>query len=610
MFEAILNASQSAIAWCTPEGVLTGWSPAAERALGWPEEVVLGGTLPFVAPDALPTAVDFVAEVAAGAERRTLRLPARRADGGGAIVDVSAVPLPDGAGVVLSCAVTRQSEDERRLRLLVSRTPVGLFQTDRLGRCTFVNERWCEISGMTMDEAIGEGWAKNVHPDDRHEVFLEWMTAAASEREFSREYRYATPDGRTTWVFGSASPLFDEDGELRGYLGSLSDITEQKALREDNERVAALVMTLIESLNSGVLVEDEARQVQFVNQVICNDFGLGAEREALVRMDGNDVLRLMTPLLEDGERFVELIERHAESWEHLRGEELRFVDGRVFELDHVPFLVGNAGGHLWHYRDITERKRIELELAAQNEQLRELDKLKDEFVAMVTHELRSPVTSVLGYLDLVLEDEELGDEQRHFVGVARRNAQRLLRLVGDLLFIARVQAGKFSLEPERMDLAQVISECVESQRPRAESKCVSVLLDAPASLPLVGDPARLSQLADNLVSNAIKFTLEGGDVRVRLSEEAGTVRLEVADSGIGIPAAEQEKLFQRFFRASTATSQRIQGTGLGLTITKTIAEGHGGTISFTSEVGVGTTFVVELPLVPAVQEDGRRELAA
>jgi signal transduction histidine kinase len=256
-------------------------------------------------------------------------------------------------------------------------------------------------------------------------------------------------------------------------------------------------------------------------------------------------------------------------------------------------------------QDITDRRRAEQEreqftreLEVRNERLLELDGLKDEFVALVSHELRTPLTSIRGYLELVLDGEagDVTDEQREFLGIVERNANRLLDLVGDLLFLAQIEAGKLSLEVGAVDLAAVAAESVETARPLAEDKEIMLTL-ATSSLPLLaGDGARLTQLLDNLVSNAIKFTPESGRVDVRASSSRGNAILEVRDTGMGIPAEEQEHVFERFFRTSRATEQAIQGTGLGLAISKAIVHAHGGRITLASSEGEGATFHVTLPI--------------
>ena len=242
-------------------------------------------------------------------------------------------------------------------------------------------------------------------------------------------------------------------------------------------------------------------------------------------------------------------------------------------------------------------------LSEQNKRLRELDRLKDEFLSLVSHELRTPLTSIRGYLDLVLAGEagEVNPQQRRFLEAVERNSGRLLRLVGDLLFVAQADAGRLSLERASVDLSELAAHCVEAAAPTATEKSVSLVLLVQPVPSLVGDRGRLAQVLDNLVSNALKFTPEGGTVQVRTEADGDRVALEVEDTGIGIPTADQPRLFERFFRSSVAEDQAIPGTGLGLAIVKAIVEAHSGQISISSREGVGTTFRIELPLVASAE---------
>jgi signal transduction histidine kinase len=228
--------------------------------------------------------------------------------------------------------------------------------------------------------------------------------------------------------------------------------------------------------------------------------------------------------------------------------------------------------------------------------LQEGERLKDEFFALVSHELRTPLTSIIGYLELVLDDEEtLSDDARRFLEVVERNAKRLLRLVGDMLFVAQVEAGRLSLESAQVDLGVVAAEAVEAARPAAERSGVTLTLTATPVRSLAGDRDRFGQMLDNLISNALKFTPDGGSVHVHLDDTGDSAVVAVSDTGMGIPDEEQKRLFERFFRASTATSRAVPGAGLGLTIVKTIVEAHGGTVGLTSTEGEGTTVRIELP---------------
>jgi PAS domain S-box-containing protein len=232
---------------------------------------------------------------------------------------------------------------------------------------------------------------------------------------------------------------------------------------------------------------------------------------------------------------------------------------------------------------------------------RESERLKNEFFALVSHELRTPLTSILGYLDIVLEEEagELSAEQDRFLRVVERNARRLLRLVGDLLFVAQVEAGSLALERGPVEISSVVREAGEAARPRADQGELLLQVDPGHEAIVHGDRDRLGQVLDNLISNAIKFTPAGGIVNVRLRTTDTSAVIEVTDTGMGISQDEPARLFDRFQRAPEAVAAAIPGIGLGLSIVKAIVDGHDGTIEVDSQPGSGTTFRVSLALAGA-----------
>jgi signal transduction histidine kinase len=234
----------------------------------------------------------------------------------------------------------------------------------------------------------------------------------------------------------------------------------------------------------------------------------------------------------------------------------------------------------------------------QNDDLRRLDRVKDDFIATVSHELRTPLTSINGYLDLVLQGEagHVPAEQQKFLGVARRNADKLLSVVSDLLFVAQLDAAGAIFARNPVDLSLLARDAVAAAVPAADEAGVELTVVTEGSAWLNGDAQRLSQVFDNLISNALKFTPRGGRVRTEISAAGKVIRLDVSDNGDGISVDDQEQLFERFFRTQSATTQAIQGTGLGLPIVKAIVEGHGGAVTVKSVVGEGTLFRVELPL--------------
>jgi PAS domain S-box-containing protein len=296
--------------------------------------------------------------------------------------------------------------------------------------------------------------------------------------------------------------------------------------------------------------------------------------------------------------------------------EYRFLaqDGRVVWLRDSYTIVRDDAGKPWYTQgfavDITaaketERYRDELlrQAQLQNNRLLELDRMKDELVALVSHELRTPLTSIRGYLELLLEEApEAGIAPTHveWLNIIDRNAVRLLRLVEDLLLKAQDAAGAITLDRIEVDITAVVEHCIQAGIPVATARGIALAHETEKLEPVSADPVRIGQVIDNLVSNALKFTPAGGRVDVRAFAHGAGVRIEVADTGVGIPEDEQERLFERFYRTAQAQSAAVPGAGLGLSIAKAIVEGHGGAISCRSADGGGTTFIVDLPLAESV----------
>jgi signal transduction histidine kinase len=235
---------------------------------------------------------------------------------------------------------------------------------------------------------------------------------------------------------------------------------------------------------------------------------------------------------------------------------------------------------------------------------REAERAKDEFFALVSHELRTPLTAILGYVELLLGEEDAGDGERdRHLEVIERNARRLLRLVGDLLFAAQVEAGSLLLEPGSVDLPELVRESIAPAQPLARQHGIELHAEVEPLARCRGDRDRLAQVLDNLISNALKFTPPGGRVTVRLASDQGAALLAVRDSGLGIPPEEIPRLFDRFYRATNATARAVPGAGLGLTIVRAIVEGHDGVVQVESQLGSGTTVTIRLPLEPAPEPE-------
>src|ERR1700761_2543050 len=224
------------------------------------------------------------------------------------------------------------------------------------------------------------------------------------------------------------------------------------------------------------------------------------------------------------------------------------------------------------------------------------DQQRAQFLAVVSHEMRTPLTSIISFSELLRSEADgLSPDGQRFLGIIERNADRLLKLIDDLLMLTRLEAGGLPLELTKVSLPELAADAVRSAQPVAAKSSVTVHLDAGEGPAVPGDPRRLGQILDNLIGNAVKFSHVGGLVRVQLRYQRGNWRVDVSDTGIGIPPDEAARLFGPFVRGSNARIAGLPGTGLGLAIVKSLVEMHGGHVRVDSTLGEGTTFSVFLP---------------
>lgn len=351
---------------------------------------------------------------------------------------------------------------------------------------------------------------------------------------------------------------------------------------QELEARTALQGALLDSTLDGICLTDSEGNVLLSNaplRRISLEFGLPPFGTVV------DRLLSIADLTTEPDRYRDRMRALATNVEPSE-DEFEFADsGRVFRGYTAPVMQGDgAVGRIWTLREVTADRHLE--------------RLRDAFVAAVSHELRTPLTSISGFVEM-LEDEEasLGESGRSYLDVIRRGTTRLQRIVEDLLLVAQIEADRLELRVGKADLAAIATAAVEEARPLAAEKEIELVLElrTDGSLLLEADADRLGQVLDNLVSNALKFTLPGGSVVVSVSHMDGRGVVEVNDTGIGVPQDEVGQLFSRFYRASSAIRRAIPGTGLGLVIARAIVDAHRGSIALESREGEGTRVIVSLP---------------
>ncbi|MEP7056198.1 MAG: ATP-binding protein [Caldimonas sp.] len=534
---------------------------------------------------------------------------------------------------------------ERRLKTLVVTTSAVLWLTSPGGEAVVQNPSWGAFTGQTADEYSGLGWLDAIHPDDRERVRRAWFDAIAAGRLDGLEYRLRRHDGEYRDMVARSVPVFDDAGVVVEWVGSCSDVTEARVaearLRESEERFRFLdrlgVATRETTDPSEVMRQTAQLLGEHLRASRCAYADVEADNdEFTIRTDwaapgiassaGTYSLDLFGPQAAGDMRsgktlVVRDVDRElggpgggAEMFNAIGVNAIvcspLVKDGRLIAMMAVHQSTPRAwiDDEVLLVEAVVERCWAHIERARDAESLREQDRRKDEFLATLAHELRNPLAPVR-YALAMLKAAPLGEEAAaQAYGVLDRQVATMARLIDDLLDLSRVNRGVIDLERERVDLADAVEAAVETTRPLIESrKHLLKLQIPPAGATVLGDRLRLAQILANLLSNAAKYTPDGGTIEVSLWQQDGHAICRVADSGIGIADGEEKSLFRMFMR-STHTAPRAQGgLGIGLALVKQLVDLHGGTIVAHSDgIGRGSRFTLSLPLAAAQPETPRR----
>ncbi len=280
--------------------------------------------------------------------------------------------------------------------------------------------------------------------------------------------------------------------------------------------------------------------------------------------------------------------------------------GRDDDLDSLAVGINMMSNDI--ERDITERKKAEEKIREQNIQLKKLDELKTAFLNVTSHELRTPMTSIKGYVQMLLNQilGGLSDEQRQGLDVILRNTNRLDGLIQDILDVSRLESGTMKFIPKKTDIDTLVGQTVETMQASAGRKEITINADIEADVPgLIVDELRIKQVMTNLLNNAIKFSPDGTIINVKARKEKNDILFEIQDFGRGIPKDKQDKVFETFYQVDSGEDRKFGGAGLGLAVSKGIVVSHGGRIWVESREGKGSTFSFTLPLKPVKDVEGR-----
>ena len=550
-------------------------------------------------------------------------------------------------------------ESESRLRQLADAMPQIVYTCGPDGMVDYGNKQWVEYVGVPVEQSIGSKWMEAIHPDDRENTRRRLREAGKTGQPFETEYRLRRKDGQYRWYLARGSPIRNAEGRIVKWIGTSTDIHDRKQAEAEREELLAREQAAraeaehaAESIRRLQAVTDGALTRLAIDDLLHEMLApvrelLGTDSAAILLLteDGQSLAVRATVGLREGAMGLRvpvgqgLVGSIAASRAPLIVEDLSTVEvinpvlrQEARSLIGAPlFVEGRFIGVI--HADTTQVRRFTeddvrlLQLAADRvalaieharlyeveqqarRQAEEANRMKDEFLALVSHELRSPLNAILGYAALLRYHGLDAQKVEHASDIIERSGKAQAQLIDDLLDTARIISGKLRLEVGPVDLVLVIEQAVQTIQPAADAKGISLQANLPPTIgQITGDAARLQQVVWNLLSNAVKFTLQGGRVEVRLERVDPYICITVSDTGKGITPDFLPYVFDRFRQADASSGRRYGGLGLGLALVKYLVELHGGTIKAASlGEGHGATFKVTLPvraIVTLIQEAG------
>jgi PAS domain S-box-containing protein len=498
-------------------------------------------------------------------------------------------------------AVQNLRQNEAEFRQLANLMPQIVWVAGADGQLEFINDRWSEYTGLTLEQSRDQTLMQTViHPDDFKHLQSTFEQAKAAKLSYQAEFRLLQPDGRQLYFLARSVPLLNAQGQIYKWYGTSTDITGLKRLEDELRQKNAILDIVNESAPAPIFVKDRQSRIIYANPATLEVLGKTAE-EVIGRCDGDlypnpdDAARVMANdrrIMESGE--LEVVE---ESPDGIR----TFLSMKVPYRDETGVVVGLIG----IANDITERVQLERdrERVLQHEQTaraaaENANRIKDEFLAVLSHELRSPLNPILGWSQLLKTGSLSPTKTAQAIETIERNAQLQSQMIEDLLDISRILRGKLTLDSAPVRLPLVVMAALDTVRLAAEAKSIHIATVFDPNVGEVhGDAGRLQQVVWNLLSNAVKFTPTGGRVEVTLRQVDHQAQLQVSDTGKGINPEFLPAVFEHFRQEDGATTRKFGGLGLGLAIARQIVELHGGTIMVESPgEDLGATFTINLPL--------------
>ena len=502
-------------------------------------------------------------------------------------------------------------------KMLVENTSSHLVATDENGFIVYANQAAQTMTGFTFQEMVGNTprlWGGLMNHDFYTKM---WNTIKIDKKPFFGEIKNRKKNGQIYFALGRITPILDED-QVIGFIASEEEITERVTLenevlqqKEQLLKAKKISDAMLDSIGEGVIAHDQNAKVIEINPTALQLFGM--KHADFIGKSFTEVIQAETeqgePISQEN-RPLKLVSRtnrpQTDTLVYVRKDNSRFTA----MVANSPILVdGTTMGVIQTIRDITKEKKI--------------DEMKTEFISLASHQLRTPLSTINWYLEMVLNGDAgpINSEQEKFVKEAYQGSSRMVALVNALLNVARIESGTFIVDPTETNIVQLVRSVLDELKPQTDEKKQHIMFEKD-DLPLMMLDYQLTRIIlQNLLTNAVKYTPENGTVTVELRQlskdtkirdnlvlDQDSFLIKVSDTGIGIPTNDQSLIFKKLFRASNVVKLDTEGTGLGLYIIKSIVEQSKGYLWFESQEQVGTQFYVVLPLSGMIKKEGSRKI--
>ena len=642
-FEVTLSSIGDAVITTDVQGMVTSLNPVAESMTGWSSAQAKGEPLervfPIINEDTGQPVDGPIGKVLQTGRTVGLANHTALIDKNGRLIPIedSAAPIRDAQGKMVGAVMVfhdvsdrRAAENalrasEERLRATFNQAAVGIVVADLKGRFLEANARICGLLGYSFDELQQLTLTQIIHPEDLAATQEETRILLAGEiPQCVFEKRYVRKYGAVLWGRTTLALLKEADRHAQRIIGIVEDITDRKdteqALHDSREQAQEIrngLAAIVESSDDAIIGKTLEGVITTWNRGAERIFGYSAEE-----VIGKPITLLIPPDQIDEEPAILQKLRRGERIDHYETVRIRKDGTRLhvsLTVSPIKDLNGNIIGASKISRDITQRKHMEDALREEiaireraEAALREADRRKDEFLALLAHELRNPLAPIRYALAGNKKSGRISERQRRAEEIIERQVAHMSRLLDDLLDISRFTRGKLELKKNPIELTLAIGTAIETARPILDAKHHTLSLDLPkAAVRLQADPVRLAQVFSNLLINAAKYTDSGGRIELRAAQEGQDVVVTIRDNGIGISAEMMPRLFTLFSQAQPALERAEGGLGIGLSLVRGVVTLHGGSVEARSDgPGTGSEFVVRLPIGTPLAEVADIEASA